>query len=60
MILDVQQFTPNEITVKCTDKHIIVEGKHDERADEHGHVSRHFVRRYQLPSKIRKKINFLN
>lgn len=49
VILDVQQFTPNEITVKTTEKHIIVEGKHEEKADEHGFISRHFVRRYQLP-----------
>lgn len=57
VILDVQQFTPNEITVKTTDKHIIVEGKHEEKADEHGYISRHFVRRYQLP---RKSICFLS
>lgn len=36
VILDVQQFSPNEITVKTTDKYIIVEGKHEEKADEHG------------------------
>jgi len=52
VILDVQQFTPNEITVKTTEKHIIVEGKHEEKADEHGFISRHFVRRYQLPTGI--------
>lgn len=36
VILDVQQFAPSEITVKTTDKNIIVEGKHEEKADEHG------------------------
>lgn len=50
VILDVQQFTPNEITVKTTGNCIIVEGKHEEKQDEHGYVSRHFVRRYVLPS----------
>lgn len=49
--MDVQQFTPNEITVKTTDKYIIVEGKHEEKQDEHGYISRQFVRRYQLPGK---------
>jgi crystallin alpha B len=49
VILDVQQFAPNEITVKTTDKYIIVEGKHEEKADEHGYISRQFTRRYQLP-----------
>lgn len=49
VILDVQQFTPNEITVKTTDKFIIVEGKHEEKQDEHGFVARQFTRRYVLP-----------
>lgn len=48
--IDVQQFAPNEITVRTTgDNTIEVEGKHEERPDEHGYISRHFVRRYVLP-----------
>lgn len=47
-----QQFKPEEITVKTTDEHIIVEGKHEEKPDEHGQISRHFVRLYQLPKDI--------
>uniref|UniRef100_A0A0K8TPK9 Putative 23kda heat shock protein schsp23 n=1 Tax=Tabanus bromius TaxID=304241 RepID=A0A0K8TPK9_TABBR len=47
--MDVQQFKPSEITVKTKDDCIIVEGKHEEREDEHGYISRHFVRRYALP-----------
>ncbi|XP_050294586.1 protein lethal(2)essential for life isoform X1 [Anthonomus grandis grandis] len=50
VILDVQQFAPNEITVKTTGNSITVEGKHEEKQDEHGFISRHFVRRYVLPS----------
>lgn len=50
MILDVQQFAPNEITVKTSGNSIIVEGKHEEKQDEHGFISRHFTRRYLLPS----------
>lgn len=49
VILDVQQFKPDEITVKTSDKYIVVEGKHEEKQDEHGYISRHFVRRYMLP-----------
>ena len=50
VILDVQQFAPNEITVKTIDNNsIVVEGKHEEKKDEHGLVSRQFVRRYVLP-----------
>lgn len=49
VILDVQQFSPDEITVKTVDNHVIVEAKHEEKQDEHGYISRHFVRRYVLP-----------
>ncbi|VVC99234.1 unnamed protein product [Leptidea sinapis] len=47
--LDVQHFAPEEITVKTADGFIIVEGKHEEKKDEHGYISRQFVRRYALP-----------
>jgi len=48
--LDVQQFTPEEITVKTTGNNTItVEGKHEEKQDEHGFISRQFLRRYVLP-----------
>lgn len=48
--LDVQQFAPEEISVKATgDNTITIEGKHEEKQDEHGFISRHFVRKYVLP-----------
>lgn len=47
--IDVQHFSPNEISVKVVDGHVVVEGKHEEKRDEHGYVSRQFVRRYALP-----------
>ncbi|EDW18174.1 heat shock protein 67B3 [Drosophila mojavensis] len=47
--LDVGLFEPGELSVKLVDNCVIVEGKHEEREDEHGHVYRHFVRRYPLP-----------
>ncbi|XP_063707393.1 heat shock protein 27-like [Culicoides brevitarsis] len=50
--LDVQQFEPKEITVKAVDNQIIVEGKHEEKDDHHGSISRHFVRKYTLPKDI--------
>ncbi|XP_012277090.1 protein lethal(2)essential for life-like [Orussus abietinus] len=50
VILDVQQFSPEEITVKTVGENVIVEAKHEEKRDEHGFISRHFVRRYVLPS----------
>lgn len=47
--LDVQQFKPEEISVKVSDNTVTVEGKHEEKQDEHGYISRHFVRKYLLP-----------
>ena len=47
--MDVSQFTPNELTVKTVDRSVVVEGKHEEREDEHGFIQRHFIRKYTLP-----------
>lgn len=48
--VDVQQFSPSEITVRTVDNSVIIEGKHEERQDHHGFISRQFCRRYILPS----------
>lgn len=50
--LDVQQFKPNEVTVKIQDNTLVVEGKHEEREDQHGVISRHFIRKYSLPKEV--------
>lgn len=47
--LDVQHFAPEELTVKAADGFLIVEGKHEEKRDDHGWVTREFKRRYELP-----------
>lgn len=48
--LDVQHFAPEEISVRtAADGYVIIEGKHEEKKDEHGFVSRQFSRRYILP-----------
>lgn len=52
LMVDVSSFAPEEITVKTVDNQIIVTAKHEERADEHGYVSRQFSRRYLLPDNI--------
>lgn len=49
VILDVQQFKPEEINVKVVDKCVVVEAKHEEKKDEHGWISRQFVRKYLIP-----------
>ncbi|MCQ9140752.1 small heat shock protein [Bacillus amyloliquefaciens] len=47
--MDVQHFAPDEITVKTSNGFIVVEGKHEEKQDEHGYISRQFVRRFKIP-----------
>jgi HSP20 family molecular chaperone IbpA len=47
--MDVAQFKPNELTVKTVDNTVVVEGKHEEREDDHGFIQRHFIRKYTLP-----------
>ncbi|VEN59162.1 unnamed protein product [Callosobruchus maculatus] len=46
---DVQHFKPEEISVKLNDNVVTIEGKHEEKPDEHGAIFRHFVRKYTLP-----------
>ena len=52
IMMDVSNFTPEEITVKTVDDTISVTAKHEERQDEHGYISREFCRRYKLPKEI--------
>lgn len=53
--LDVQHFKPREISVNITeDNNVLVEAKYEEKEDEHGQISRHFVRRYPLPENCDK------
>ncbi|XP_075163734.1 heat shock protein 23-like [Haematobia irritans] len=47
--MDVQQFKPSELSVKVLGDCIVVEGKHEEREDYHGYISRCLVRRFTLP-----------
>nr|NP_001027772.2 heat shock protein HSP27-like protein [Ciona intestinalis] len=50
--LDVKHFTPEEITVKTVDGSIEVHGKHHEKEDDHGVVSRDFTRKYTIPPNV--------
>nr|AAR91597.1 intracellular estradiol-binding protein [Saguinus oedipus] len=47
--LDVNHFAPEELTVKTKDGVVEITGKHEERQDEHGFISRCFTRKYSLP-----------
>lgn len=49
IILDVQHFKPDELSVKVVGGGTItVEGKHEENKDEQGYILRHFIRTYDL------------
>lgn len=51
--MNVEHFAPNEINVKIVDNSILVEAKHEERAENgQSYVSRHFTRRYVLPDEF--------
>ncbi|CAB1432965.1 unnamed protein product [Pleuronectes platessa] len=50
--LDVKHFSPDELNVKVTDDYVEIQGKHGERQDDHGYISREFHRRYRLPSSV--------
>ncbi|XP_076675865.1 protein lethal(2)essential for life [Andrena cerasifolii] len=55
VILDVQQFKPEEISVKLADRFVVVEAKHEEKRDQHGLISRQFMRKYMLPEQVDEK-----
>ncbi|XP_065349466.1 alpha-crystallin A chain-like [Cloeon dipterum] len=52
--LDVQQFKPDEIAVKTEENFVVIECKHEEKQDQHGFISRQFVRKYLLPDNVDK------
>src|ERR1700712_98140 len=47
--LDCSHFKPEEIDVKTVDNNVIIHGKHEEKMDKHGWITREFTRRYTLP-----------
>lgn len=47
--LDVQNFVPAELEVKVTGNRLVVSGKHEQRADQHGFVAREFHREFEIP-----------
>ncbi|KAI4888768.1 hypothetical protein NFI96_028980 [Prochilodus magdalenae] len=47
--LDVNHFAPADLTIRTQSGFLVIEGKHEERQDEHGYISRSFIRKYKLP-----------
>ncbi|XP_041116139.1 alpha-crystallin A chain [Polyodon spathula] len=54
--LDVKHFSPEELSVKIVDDYVEIQGKHGERQDDHGYISREFHRRYRLPSNVDQSV----
>ncbi|XP_037693904.1 alpha-crystallin A chain isoform X2 [Choloepus didactylus] len=52
IFLDVKHFSPEDLTVKVLDDFVEIHGKHNERQDDHGYISREFHRRYRLPTAV--------
>ncbi|XP_062844533.1 heat shock protein, alpha-crystallin-related, b15 [Trichomycterus rosablanca] len=50
--LDVFHFCPEEIGVRMTEGYLEVTGKHEERQNKRGTISRSFTRKYKLPAEI--------
>ncbi|KAL3971101.1 required for meiotic nuclear division protein 1 [Sarotherodon galilaeus] len=50
--VDVKHFSPDELSVSVSDDFITIHGKHEDRQDDHGYVSRAFLRKYRLPSGV--------
>uniref|UniRef100_UPI00398E4B0D alpha-crystallin A chain n=1 Tax=Pristiophorus japonicus TaxID=55135 RepID=UPI00398E4B0D len=50
--LNVKHFSPEELSVKVVDDYVEIHGKHTERQEDQGRVSREFHRTYRLPSNL--------
>ncbi|XP_072269923.1 heat shock protein beta-3 [Pyxicephalus adspersus] len=55
IMLDVVQFRPEDIIIQIFEGWLIVKAEHGRRMDEHGFISRSFMRTYKIPSNIELK-----
>uniref|UniRef100_A0A4X2KK64 Alpha-crystallin A chain n=1 Tax=Vombatus ursinus TaxID=29139 RepID=A0A4X2KK64_VOMUR len=52
VFLDVKHFSPEDSIVKVVDDFVEIHGKHSERQDDHGDISRKFHHKCHLPSNV--------
>ncbi|XP_061485688.1 alpha-crystallin A chain [Rhineura floridana] len=52
IFLDVKHFSPEDLSVKVIEDFVEIHGKHSERQDDRGYISREFHHRYRLPSNV--------
>lgn len=50
--VDVKHFSPEELLVKVVGDYVVVEGKHEQKKDGSGLVTRQFNRRYRIPNGV--------
>ncbi|KAK3104183.1 hypothetical protein FSP39_025099 [Pinctada imbricata] len=50
--MDVQHYTPEDLTVKIVGDKLVIAGKHETKPDEHGYISRQFQREFLIPENI--------
>ncbi|XP_038258954.1 heat shock protein beta-3 [Dermochelys coriacea] len=55
VLLDVVQFCPEDIIIQTFEGWLLIKAQHGRRMDEHGFISRSFVRQYKLPNGVKKK-----
>ncbi|XP_074850391.1 heat shock protein beta-3 [Carettochelys insculpta] len=55
VLLDVVQFRPEDIIIQTFEGWLLIKAKHGPRMDEHGFISRSFIRQYKLPNGVKKK-----
>ncbi|XP_035691683.1 alpha-crystallin B chain-like [Branchiostoma floridae] len=52
VMVDVNQFSPEEVKVKTVGNYVVVHARHEEKQDEHGFIQREFTRKYMLPEGV--------
>jgi HSP20 family molecular chaperone IbpA len=52
ILVDVKEFTPEELSIESSEYVVRVEGKHADKRDDHGLISRTFSRVYDLPKSV--------
>lgn len=50
--LNVSHYEPEELNVKLVNDRLTIAAKHEQKSDEHGFVSREFVREFTLPEAV--------
>lgn len=50
--LDVSMYSPEELNVTIAEDRLIIKGKHEQKEDNHGFITREFTREFVIPENI--------